>query len=124
MLGNEPNQGRVISKNHSMKCKLGTVQVWTKRAEDEEGRPEIPKGQAEPGLGPQQRSRPKIQDLGAVRLRMSLCLRLCFGNRVAWVYSGLGGLLWSCSLLAALVLLAWCYLARPQPLTNPHHMQR
>lgn len=63
MLGNEPNQGRVISKNHSMKCKLGTVQVWTTRAEEERGRPEIPKGQAEPGLGPQQRSRPKIQDL-------------------------------------------------------------
>ena len=30
MLGNEPNQGRVISKNHSMKSKLGTVQVWTR----------------------------------------------------------------------------------------------
>lgn len=28
-LGNEPNQERVISRNHSMNSKLGTVQVWT-----------------------------------------------------------------------------------------------
>lgn len=32
-LGNEPNHGRVISRNHSMKSKLGTVRVWT-RAEE------------------------------------------------------------------------------------------
>lgn len=33
MLGNEPNQGRVISKNHSIKSKLGTARVWTGEAE-------------------------------------------------------------------------------------------
>lgn len=33
MLGNEPNQGRVISRNHSMKSKLGTVRVWTRAVE-------------------------------------------------------------------------------------------
>ena len=94
MLGKEPNQGRVISKNHSMKCKLGTVQVWTGE-----------------GFAPQQRSEPKTKRDQGGRLvtYVPVCACVLESRRrgvVVWVrcrWSWFSGskVLWPASLPAA-----------------------
>lgn len=68
MLGNEPNQQRVIFRNHSMKSKLGTVRVWTRSA-----------AQQKKGF---------VVETRTLRLRMSLLL-VCFGIEASG-WSGVG----------------------------------
>lgn len=113
-LGNEPNHGRVISRNHSMKSKLGTVRVWTRA---EEGLVEI-----------------TTPDLGGGPQITYVPVPACFRIEVFCVFcvfwrgcSGLGalapiapalapcpglGVLWRSGCLAAHI---------PSP--TPHHMQ-
>lgn len=95
VLGNEPNQRRVISRNHSMKSKLGTVRVWTRRAEEE------------------------LVETRTLRLRMSLLL-VCFGIGASG-WSGVGFLVLGASWCSG-CLVAHHWLAIPSP-TYPHHMQ-
>lgn len=110
MLGSEPNQGRVISRNHSMNSKLGTVQVWTETRDTRDTRD---KGcTACRDLYPRPGEPP--------RLRMSLCV---FWNRVVslwWVVLGaLGcsGPLAACQAWQACVV-RLC--APPPPITCRH----
>lgn len=88
MLGNEPNQGRVISKNHSMKCKLGTVRVWT--GEAEESRPGRGRGRGRREENPRPRGRP----ITYVPVCVGECVSMCFEIEASGC-SGLGAVLCS-----------------------------